>query len=61
MENYGYKREYIHKCLINNEFNYATATFFLLSNNVFDAEWDCIIFNFVNKGIKKSFFLVFLF
>ena len=38
MENYGYKRDYVHKCLINNEFNYATATFFLLSNNVFDAE-----------------------
>ncbi len=38
MENYGYKRDYVHKCLINNEFNYATATFFLLSNNFFDGE-----------------------
>ena len=38
MENFGYKRDYIYKCLYNNELNYATATFFLLSNNVNDFE-----------------------
>ena len=43
MENYGCKRDYVHKCLINNEVNYATFIFFLMSNNVFDTEWD---FNF---------------
>jgi serine/threonine protein kinase len=33
MENFGYKRDDIQKFLINNEFNYATATYFLLSNS----------------------------
>ena len=28
-ENIGYKREYIVRCLENNELNYATATYFL--------------------------------
>ena len=38
MEGMGYKREYIQKTLSNNDFNYATATFFLLSNNINDME-----------------------
>ena len=33
MENFGYKRDDIQKFLINNEFNYATAAYFLLSNS----------------------------
>ena len=32
MENFGYKREDVQKYLLNNEFNYVTATYFLLSN-----------------------------
>ncbi len=32
MENFGYIRDDIQKLLINNELNYATATYFLLSN-----------------------------
>ena len=32
IENLGYKKEYIEKCLINNEFNYATTTYYLLYN-----------------------------
>ncbi len=32
MENFGYIRDDIQKFLINNELNYATATYFLLSN-----------------------------
>ena len=38
MEGMGYKRDYIQKALFNNDFNYATATFFLLSNNINDLE-----------------------
>ena len=38
IEEMGYKKEYIQKSLSNNEFNYATATFFLLSNNINDLE-----------------------
>ena len=38
MEGMGYKREYIQKTLSNNDFNYATTTFFLLSNNINDME-----------------------
>ena len=38
MENFGYIRDDIQKFLINNELNYATATFFLLSNSVNDFE-----------------------
>ena len=34
----GYKKEYLQKSLSNNEFNYATATFFLLCNNINDLE-----------------------
>jgi serine/threonine protein kinase len=33
MENFGYKREDVQKYLLNNEFNYVTATYFLLSNS----------------------------
>ena len=32
MENFGYKKEYIQKCITNNEINYCTATYYLLSN-----------------------------
>ncbi len=32
MENLGYKKDYIQKILSVNEFNYASATYFLLSN-----------------------------
>jgi hypothetical protein len=32
MENFGYKREDVQRYLLNNEFNYVTATYFLLSN-----------------------------
>ena len=32
MENLGYKKDYIQKILCANEFNYASATYFLLSN-----------------------------
>ena len=32
MENFGYKKEYIQKCLTNNEINYCSATYYLLSN-----------------------------
>ena len=32
MENLGYKKDYIQKILSANEFNYASATYFLLSN-----------------------------
>ena len=38
IEEMGYKKEYIQKSLSNNEFNYATATFFLLCNNINDLE-----------------------
>ena len=36
LEQFGYKRDYVTKCLNNNEFNYATASYYLLSkyNNV---------------------------
>jgi serine/threonine protein kinase len=33
MENFGYKKEYIQKCITNNEVNYCTATYYLLSNS----------------------------
>ena len=29
VENFGYKRDYIIRCLENNELNHATATYFL--------------------------------
>ena len=29
VENFGYKRDYIIRCLENNEINHATATYFL--------------------------------
>jgi hypothetical protein len=32
MENFGYKKDYLQKCLNNNELNYATATYYLVSN-----------------------------
>ena len=33
MENYGYKKEYIQKCISNNEVNYCSATYYLLCNS----------------------------
>ena len=33
MENFGYKKEYIQKCITNNEINYCSATYYLLSNS----------------------------
>ena len=33
MENFGYKKEYIQKCLNNNDINYCTATYYLLSSS----------------------------
>ena len=38
MEGMGYKRDYVQKVLFNNDFNYASTTFFLLSNNIIDLE-----------------------
>ena len=32
MENFGYKKEYIQKCITNNEINYCSATYYLLSS-----------------------------
>jgi len=36
MENFGYQKDYIQKCIINNEINYCTATYYLLLNNAYD-------------------------
>ena len=33
MEIFGYKKEYIQKCLTENEINYCSATYYLLSNS----------------------------
>ena len=33
MENLGYKKEYVQKCIINNELNYCHATYYLLLNS----------------------------
>jgi serine/threonine protein kinase len=33
IEDLGYKRDYLVKCLINNDCNYATATYYLLMNS----------------------------
>ena len=33
MENLGYKKEYIQKCILNNELNYCHATYYLLLNS----------------------------
>ena len=33
METLGYKKEYVQKCITNNEVNYCTATYFLLSSS----------------------------
>lgn len=33
MEALGYKKEYVQKCITNNEVNYCTATYFLLSSS----------------------------
>ena len=31
MENFGYKKDYIQKCITNNDINYCSATYYLLS------------------------------
>ena len=33
MEHFGYKKEYIQKCITNNEINYCSATYYLLSSS----------------------------
>ena len=33
MENLGYKKDYIQKCILNNELNYCHATYYLLLNS----------------------------
>ena len=33
MENFGYKKEYIQKCITNNDINYCSATYYLLSSS----------------------------
>ena len=33
MENFGYKKEYIQKCITNNEINYCSATYYLLCSS----------------------------
>ena len=33
MENFGYKKEYIQKCISNNEINYCSATYYLLCSS----------------------------
>ena len=33
MENFGYKKEYIQKCITNNEINYCSATYYLMSSS----------------------------
>ena len=33
MENFGYKKEYVQKCITNNEINYCSATYYLLSSS----------------------------
>ena len=33
METFGYKKEYIQKCITNNEINYCSATYYLLSSS----------------------------
>jgi MAP/microtubule affinity-regulating kinase len=34
MENFGYKKEYVQKCVTNNEVNYCSATYYLLSSSM---------------------------
>ena len=36
VEKLGYKKDYVKKCVINNEINYCTATYYLLLNNTPD-------------------------
>jgi len=33
VEKFGYPKEYLIKCLKNNELNYATTTYYLLKEN----------------------------
>ena len=33
VEKFGYDKDYIKKCVINNEINYCFATYYLLLNN----------------------------
>ena len=33
MENFGYKKEYVQKCILNNDINYCHATYYLLLNS----------------------------
>ena len=32
MENFGYKKEYVQKCITNNDVNYCSSTYYLLTN-----------------------------
>ena len=36
LENIGYKKDYLMKCLYYNELNYATATYYLFLNSSLD-------------------------
>ena len=36
VEKLGYKKEYVKKCVVNNEINYCTATYYLLLSNTLD-------------------------
>ena len=36
VESFGYKKDYIKKCIANNEINYCSATYYLLLNNTPD-------------------------
>ena len=36
VEKFGYKKDYVKKCVVNNEINYCTATYYLLLNNISD-------------------------
>ena len=33
MENLGFQKDYVQKCITNNEINYCSATYYLLLNN----------------------------
>ena len=52
MEYYGYKKEYIQKCIINNELNYCHATYYLLLNSSDLFNWFYILVYFIKLIIK---------
>ena len=40
MENFGYTREYLLKCINNRELNYATAAYYLYFNSIIEQIWN---------------------